>query len=162
MRLVRLAGAILLALALTQSNAPVLADADLTALVNAAYFPRTESAQLHDIAHQRAVEISSDFSHNGMRPGVAEVIAYNSGFPDPIAHLISQWQGSPPHDAILNDRNLTLIGCGTYFDGVTTWAACVLSASDTRPSSGPPNVTNPPIPITTPAPLLPNTATEEP
>ena len=79
------------------SPLPVYSDNDLTALVNAAFLPRTESAELHDIAHQRAVEISTDFSHNGIRAGTAEVLAWNSGYADPIAEVLSGWAGSPTH-----------------------------------------------------------------
>ena len=155
----RLAGAILLALALPGST---VADSGLTGLVNSAYLPRTESTALHDIAHQRAVEISSDFSHNGQRSGTAEVIAYNSGFADPVGHVLGQWQGSPPHDAILSDPSLTLIGCGSYFDGVTTWFACLLATGSTQPPATPPAPPDGTEPAPTPAPLLPNTATRTP
>jgi hypothetical protein len=67
--------------------APVRADTGLTAAVAAAYFPRSVDAGLHAIAHERVVEISacgSCFDHDGMRAGTAEVIGYDSGYPDPI------------------------------------------------------------------------------
>jgi hypothetical protein len=111
---------------------PVLSDSGLTALVNAAYLPRTEDPAMHEIAHQRAVEIASDWSHNGMRDGTAEVLAYNQGFSDPVSKAISQWQGSPTHAAILSDPSYTRIGCAEYVtsDG-THWFACVLAAEPT-------------------------------
>ena len=44
---------------------PVLSDSDLTAAVNAAFIPRTEDPALHELAHQRALEASVNFSHTG-------------------------------------------------------------------------------------------------
>jgi hypothetical protein len=108
---------------------PALSDDGLTGLVNSAYLPRAEDPALHDIAHQRAVEISTDWSHNGRREGTAEVLAYNSGFADPASKALSQWQGSPTHHAILSDPTYTRLGCGSHQtpDG-THWFACVLAA----------------------------------
>jgi hypothetical protein len=150
---------------------PVLSDGTLTALVNQAWLTRTEDPEMHEIAHQRAVEIASDWSHNGMRDGTAEVLAYNQGFSDPVSKAISQWQGSPTHAAILSDPSYTRIGCAEYVtsDG-THWFACVLSWGQEKtpgePSAQPAEVAVPasPNPITpTPPPvLLPNTATEAP
>jgi hypothetical protein len=142
---------------------PVLSDSGLTALVNAAYLPRTEDALMHDIAHQRAVEIASDWSHNGMRDGTAEVLAYNQGFADPVSKAISQWQGSPTHAAILSDPSYTRIGCAEHVtsDG-THWFACVLAAEPVGAARTPnptPVGSTPTSGATTPAPvLLPNTA----
>ena len=108
---------------------PMLSDEGLTALVNAAYFLRTEDPELHAIAHQRAVEVSTDWSHNGIRPGTWEVLAYNAGFTDPASKAVEQWQGSPTHDAILSDTRLDLIGCGSHQTADGTWYfACVLAA----------------------------------
>jgi hypothetical protein len=119
---------------------PVISDSGLTALVNSTYVQRTEDAVMHDIAHQRAVEIASDWSHNGMRDGTAEVLAYNSGFADPIAKAISQWQGSPSHAAILSDPSYTRIGCAEHVTDGTHWFACVLAAGPSpasMPTPGP-------------------------
>lgn len=135
---------------------PAKADTGLTQLINAAYLPRTEDAELHEIAHQRAMEIASDFSHEGMRSGTAEVLALNEGYADPIAHVLSQWQGSPDHDAILSDPSYTRIGCAEFIDGTVHYFACVLAANASQPTSAPPNVTNPPESSTSP--VLPNTA----
>jgi hypothetical protein len=106
---------------------PVISDSGLTALVNSTYVHRTEDASLHDIAHQRAVEIASDWSHNGMRAGTAEVLAYNSGFADPVSKAIDQWAGSPSHAAILSDPSYTRIGCAERVTDGTHWFACVLA-----------------------------------
>ena len=158
----------------------VYSDSDLTGLVAGAYFPRTESAELHAIAHQRAVEIAQPggWCHCGQRSGTAEVLAYNAGYADPVSHAVQQWLGSPSHHAILSDPAFREIGCGSHFDGETYWAACVLTWGDSPPPQAP--VPAPPaeVPSPTPTPddagmsdtfrhsptpapvLLPNTATE--
>jgi hypothetical protein len=129
---------------------PVLSDGTLTALVNQAWLTRTEDASLHDIAHQRAVEIASDWSHNGQRPGTAEVLAYNQGFADPASKAI---------------------GCAEDDTGNISWFACVLAGEPVEAARTPnptpvgaiPTAGATPPPQVTPAPvLLPNTATEEP
>jgi hypothetical protein len=140
---------------------PVLSDVTLTALVNQTWLTRTEDASLHDIAHQRAVEIASDWSHNGMRAGTAEVLAYNSGYADSISKAISQWLGSPTHDAILSDPSYTRIGCAEYVtpDG-THWFACVLAAEPVGAARTPnptPVGSTPTSGATPPPVLLPNT-----
>lgn len=127
--------AIGLLLVLTTSTAR--ADADLTSIVNVAYPPRTSEATLHEIAHQRAVEIASDFSHNGQRDGTAEVLAWNSGFDDPVTNVLNQWLRSPEHDAILTNPVYTKIGCGSYTtDDGRYFAACVLTAPQSAESVG--------------------------
>jgi hypothetical protein len=150
-----------IALALLKPQ-PVLSDGTLTALVNSTYVQRTEDASLHDIAHQRAVEIASDWSHNGMRDGTAEVLAYNSGFADPIAKAISQWAGSPTHAAILSDPSYTRIGCAEHVTDGTHWFACVLAAEPTGAARTPnptPVGSTPTSGATTPPPVpLPDTA----
>ena len=130
---------------------PVLSDVDLTAAVNQAFLPRTEDPYLHDLAHKRAAEIAQDFSHDGMV--TAEVLAWNQGFADPVGEAVSQWLGSPDHAAILNDRSLVTIGCGSVTtDDGRYFAACVFGQAE-------PTVTVPAPPAgTEPAPLLPNTA----
>ena len=153
---------------------PVLSDSDLTAAVNAAFLPRTEDPALHELAHQRALEASVNFSHTGAT--TAEVLAYNSGFSDPIATVISQWIGSPAHAALLSDPSFTSIGCGavTTPDGRYV-AACLLAQEkkEPPPPDQPPPTTVGGVPIAdgsvSPAtdggrgtdsstPLLPNTA----
>ena len=143
---------------------PVLSDSDLTQAVNAAFIPRTEDPALHELAHQRALQASVDFSHTGAT--TAEVLAYNSGFADPIATVISQWLGSPAHAALLSDPSFTSIGCGavTTSDG-TYYAACLLgvSVSITDGNSSlqqPTTDSTPPVTVQSPPPIghLPNTA----
>jgi hypothetical protein len=158
---------------------PVLSDGTLTALVNQAWLTRTEDAAMHEIAHQRAVEIASDWSHNGMRDGTAEVLAYNQGFSDPVAKAISQWAGSPTHAAILSDPSYTRIGCAEHVTDGTHWFACVLARPiPTEPTPAPtvaggggsgtvtgeaPGASGDNTTHRTPPPvLLPNTATEAP
>lgn len=152
---------------------PARSDTDLTALANTVV-TRAESAELHDIAHQRAVEIASDFSHNGQREGTAEILAYNQTGP---ARALEQWLGSPPHLAILLDPNLRLVGCGSHTSDGLYFAACVFTAGEpiavartptptpvgATPTAGatapaPPAGTEP-APTPSPPVLLPDTAT---
>ena len=114
----------LVLVALTPSS--VLSDADLTQAVNVAFLFRTEDPALHELAHQRALEASVNFSHVGAT--TAEVLAWNQGMTDPVSTVVRQWLESPAHFAILMDPTLTLIGCGsvTTSDGRYT-AACLLS-----------------------------------
>lgn len=151
------------------------ADTSLTGAVGAAYFQRTESTDLHNLAHRRAVEVSTNWSHDGRRADTWEVLAYNQWHEDPIASAIRQWQGSPTHDVILENRSLTQIGCAEYVSpDQTHWFACVLLPAaepvevvsspkpvpvGSSPTSG--ATTDPvPPPRTEPAPVLvlPNTA----
>ena len=115
----------LVLVALTPSS--VLSDADLTQAVNAAFLFRTEDPALHELAHQRALEASVNFSHVGAT--TAEVLAWNQGMTDPVSTAVRQWLESPAHFAILMDPTLTLIGCGsvTTSDGRYV-AACLLAA----------------------------------
>jgi hypothetical protein len=102
-----------------------------------------------ELAQRRAIEVSSDFSHAGWVAGTAEVLAWNSGSPDPAATTLAQWQGSPDHWAILTDPQYTLIGCGAHQVAERLYVACVLAA-------GPAPTPNPPVIA------LPNTALEAP
>lgn len=126
-----LIGRVLIGLVLTISIAtPVLADASLTAAVAGAYLPRAEDATLHSIAHERVVEISACptcFTHDLMRPGMAEVLAMNIGVDDPIGHVIATWGASPVHNGILSDAGWTRIGCAERAIGSTHWFVCVLA-----------------------------------
>ena len=114
---------------------PVLSDSDLTAAVNAAFLPRTEDPALHELAHQRALEASVNFSHTGAT--TAEVLAYNSGFSDPIATVISQWIGSPAHAALLSDPSFTSIGCGAVTTPDGRYVAACLLAQGSSPVEQP-------------------------
>lgn len=146
---------------------PVLSDSDLTQAVNAAFLPRTEDPALHELAHQRALQASLDFSHTGAT--TAEVLAYNSGFADPIATVISQWLGSPAHAALLSDPSFDLLGCGSVTVNGTYYAACLMgvSVSITDGNSSlqqPTTDSTPPVTVQSPPPIghLPNTAMRTP
>lgn len=128
------------------SAARVSADTGLTSAIATAYFPRYDDADLHAIAHARVAElVACDcLSHDGMRPGTAEVIAYNQGFANPIAEAVKQWRTSPEHDAILGNRAYGRIGCAEQVANGVHWFACVLTFGALPPA---------PAPV-----LLPNTA----
>lgn len=117
----RLSLALLLLLLLP---APTAADPDLTAQV---LIPgRVEDASLHDIAHARAYEASLNWSHDGMRPDTAEILAQG---PDPV----TQWLASPPHAAILADPYWNRVSCGTY----DIISACVFTHAEPEPTPAP-------------------------
>lgn len=122
-------------LALVLIASTTRADVTLEAAVNAVTIEHAPDNRLHDIAHQRAVEIVTDFSHAAIRPGTAEVLAWNFGQPDPAAHVVQQWLTSPVHLAILTDPAYTLMGCATHTVGGALYAACVLATSLTPVSS---------------------------
>jgi hypothetical protein len=109
---------------------PARADVGLTSAVAGAYFPRSVDADLHAIAHERVLQVSacdSCMNHDGMHAGTAEVLAYNSGYPDPIAEAILAWQGSSVHDGILSNRDYGRIGCAERTVGSKHWFVCVLA-----------------------------------
>jgi hypothetical protein len=146
---------------------PVLSDVDLTQAVNSAFLARAEDPALHDLAHQRALEASVNFSHVGAT--MTEVLAWNQGMADPVSTVITQWLESPAHLAILSDPRFDRIGCGsvTTSDG-RYFAACTLSRGEAPPAGTQsiPSVKEPSEPATatadrTPA-LLPNTALRTP
>ena len=117
----------------------VYSDTDLTGLVNSAYFPRTESAELHELAHQRAqyqvaysggvCDGDGSLTHEGLT--THEVLACNGSGPE---RAVQQWIASPTHHAILADPSLSLIGCATApgSDG-SLFYACVLVPSNPPP-----------------------------
>ena len=152
-RAVIVVGILAIALAVPPSSA-VRADPGLTSAIATAYFLRYEDADLHAIAHQRVEELAACdcLTHDGMRSGTAEVIAYNSGMPDAISAVVGGWQGSPAHNAILSDGSYGRIGCAELVAEGTHWFACVLTFGALPPAP-------------TPAPqggyLLPNTALPE-
>lgn len=153
--IVRLGAFLLITLVVTTGNAQ--ADPALESAVNATFPTRTQDARLHELAHQRAVEIASDFNHNAAR--YAEVIAWNEGYPDPVSRVIHQWLNSPDHAAILLDPRMSLIGCGTHVEGDRTFAACLLAAgsapdgdAETTPTGATP-VPIAPAPAPTSAPV---------
>lgn len=123
----RLVLAVAVVLAITT---PVSADGGLTGAVAGAYFPRTVDAGLHSIAHQRVLEISACptcMTHNLMRAGTSEVLAYNFGSADPIGDAVRGWQGSAVHNGILSSGSLGSIGCAQAVVGATSYFVCVLA-----------------------------------
>jgi hypothetical protein len=118
---------------------PAQADGGLTEAVASAWFPRTVDADLHAIAHERVAEISacgSCMDHNGMRSGTAEVLGYNAGFANPIAHMVDDWASSATHDGILSDRSYGRIGCAERVAGNEHWFVCVLATGGSIGGSG--------------------------
>ena len=117
---------------------PVQADTGVTDAVAAAYFPRTVDSGLHAIAHERAAELSACacLEHDGIRPGTAEVLAWNSGEANPGGNAVQQWMNSPVHDGILSDSSYGLIGCAEVVSGAVHWFACVLAAGPLPAQSG--------------------------
>ena len=114
---------------------PAAADDGLTGAIAAAYFPRYIDADLHAIAHERVAELAACdcLDHDGMRSSTAEVIAFNSGASDPVGTVVTQWQESPGHDAILANRSYGRIGCAELVAGGTHWFACVLTWGELPP-----------------------------
>jgi hypothetical protein len=131
---------------------PVRADGALTAAVAGSYFPRTEDAGLHSIAHQRVAEISACatcMNHSLMRGGTAEVIAFNFGSADPIGGAVAGWRGSATHNAILSNTSYGRIGCAQTTVGVTSYFVCVLAPGPLP--AGAPAVAAAPAPVAGPA-----------
>lgn len=142
-RIVRLGAALLLLLVLTERTD---ADADLTSLV---LIPgRVEDPSLHDTAHARAYEASINYSHDGMRPDTAEILAQG---PDPV----TQWLASPPHAAIIVDPYWNRVACGTY----ANVSACVFTHAEPIQPTPAPAVAPTPVPAPTPEPLVPQANT---
>ena len=112
------------------------ADPELTSLV---LIPgRIEDPALHDIAHARAYAASLNWSHDGMRPDTAEILAQG---PDPV----TQWLASPPHAAIIVDPYWNRVSCGTY----DYFSACVFTHAEPVPTQAP----NTPAPAVAPTPV---------
>ena len=170
LRLVGLTGflvALMLFLTLARPPFRVYSDPDLTSLVAAAYFPRTET--LHALAHERAefqvaysggVCDSDALTHDGLT--THEVLACNYIGPE---RAVEQWQGSITHHAILSDPTLNTIGCGSAAGLDGAWFfACVLAAEpvEAARTPNPTPVGSIPTSGATPQPtpaLLPDTAT---
>ncbi len=107
----------------------VRADSGLTGAVAATFLVRNVDAGLHEIAHARVAEISAagGLEHDGMRPGTAEVLAWNAGDANPVGNAVSQWIESPTHNAILSNASYGRIGCAEAVVAETHWFACVLA-----------------------------------
>ena len=105
------------------------ADDGLTDAVASAFLVRHVDAGLHEIAHARAAEIAAtgEMTHDGMRSGTAEVLAYNRGVQDPIANAVGQWIDSDLHRGILSDGSYGNIGCAEAVAGDMHWFVCVLT-----------------------------------
>ena len=118
--------------------APARADSGLTAAVAATWFPRTEDAGLHEIAHQRAEELRACrcLDHSGMRAGTAEVLYSSTGYSNPVQPAIVKWAGSTTHNAILSNTSYGRIGCAATSSGATSWLVCVLAAGPLPAWSG--------------------------
>lgn len=142
------------ALVATPPGGRASADPGLTASIASVYFLRYEDAGLHAVAHERVAELAACecLEHEGMRAGTAEVIAFNSGFADPVSRVIGTWRNSPAHDAILGDRGYGRIGCAALLADGTTWFACVLAPGALPPQPAPAAPSSP-APM-----LLPDTA----
>jgi hypothetical protein len=116
----------------------VQADSGLTGAVAAAFLVRNVDAGLHEIAHARVGEISAagGLEHDGMRPGTAEVLAWNMGDANPVGNAVSDWIGSPTHNAILSNASYGRIGCAEAVVAETHWFACVLAEGPLPPQAG--------------------------
>lgn len=121
-------GVILLGSTLTTAGS-ARADSGLTDAVAAAFLVRHVDAGLHEIAHARVAEVAAAgrLTHDGMRPGTAEVLAYNEGVANPVANAVGQWIDSDLHRGILSDGSYGNIGCAETVAGGRHWFACVLT-----------------------------------
>lgn len=133
-----------LILAVTFSlSAPVRAASSIYSDITAATgITRTISSSLAAYAQKRSVQIVTDFSHDQWCCNDAEIIDWNSGYPDPLLEAIIQFMGSPEHRAILLDRGLTQIGCGSTYQSSTrrTYIACEFRRAATAPITPPKHV----------------------
>lgn len=135
------------------------ADDGLTGRVASAFLLRTVDPGLHAIAHDRVAELADCqcLEHDRARAGTAEVLAMNTGMPDPVGSAVQQWIGSAPHHAILADGTYGLIGCAEAVTGGTHWFACVLLPGPLPPQPPPPAPVTPsvapvPVPVVVEAP----------
>jgi hypothetical protein len=121
---------VLAAILLLSTAGAAQADAGLTDAVADAFLVRTVDPGLHDIAHARVAELAAtgELSHDRMRPGTAEVLAFNEGAANPVAHAVGQWIGSSFHRGILSDGSYGRIGCAELVADGTHWFACVLAS----------------------------------
>ena len=118
----------------------VRADGGLTDAVAAAFLVRTVDPALHDIAHARVAELAAagELTHDGMRPGTAEVLAWSEGVANPISNAVNQWIGSSFHRGLLSDGSYGRIGCAELVADGVHWFACVLASGPlpAQPGSG--------------------------
>jgi hypothetical protein len=127
------------------SSSPAVAGTSLESRIQTATgIVRAVDTGLQARAQQRAVEIQTNFGHCCLNGNEAEVIAWNAGFADPLAQLVSAWLASPEHSAILRDPAYRSIGCATALAGTRTYGVCILAA------------------VVAPPAVIPNTAMEQP
>lgn len=99
---------------------------------------RAATPWLVSLAQKRSAELVTDFSHNGWPGTTDEVIAWNSGYADPLAAAVVAWMASPDHRAILVDPSLNEIGCGWTVSGSRTYVACeLIHATGASPTATP-------------------------
>lgn len=168
--------ALLVTLMMLMSISFVSASSGLEAQVSSVFgINRTVSGDAQALAAQRAVQVVTDWSHNGVPAGYAEVIAKNTDLAGGMVRAVNQWLTSPPHAAILSDSRYTQIGCAAHVDGGWYYAVCLLpwgtattdsGAADSGSAGGTGNNQNTvtPAPTRSPEPqvtitLLPNTST---
>lgn len=117
---------------------------------------RTWDGNLAGLAQQRANEVTVTWGHREMPElwgyNWGEVIAVNSGYTDPYALAVSQWQNSPPHWAILTTPAYHYIACA---EAVTDRHYIVCLFTDR--AFGSVSIVGPPI-----VEVIPDTALEEP
>lgn len=101
----------------------------LLLIISVTGIARTTDPILTIVAERRVIEVQTNWSHEGKPPDVAEVLAFNSGYKDPLTQALLQWQGSPDHWDILTNTTYTRIGCASDLakDGATTFVVCELS-----------------------------------
>lgn len=99
---------------------------------------RTVTPWLVSLAQMRSAELVTDFSHDGWPGTTDEVIAWNSGYADPLSAAVTDWMASPDHRAILVDSSLNEIGCGWTVSGSRTYVACeLIHATGASPTATP-------------------------
>ena len=134
----------------------------LSLIVAATGIPRTVDADLTALAQQRAIEITTVYSHrylqelnNGKWLLWGEILGFNGGFDDPAAAIVDGWMTSPEHRAILTDPRFDSIGCGAT-QVLTRWYfACILADAPGTATAEPPPPTQPTQPPASAAPTEP-------
>lgn len=139
----------LLAAMLLASAAPSSAAATLESRIQAATgIVRVVDVGLQARAAVRAIEIQTDFNHCCLEPDEAEVIAWNSGYADPLGQLVIAWLDSGPHAAILIDPYWHSIGCATAVKGERIYGVCLFRGDPAFDTPGDPGLVPGTIPDT--------------
>lgn len=155
-RTVALLAALVLAL-----SAPVAAgETSLEARIQAVTgITRVVDLSLQARAAGRVVQIQTEWGHCCLSYGESEIIAWNSGYEDPIGQLILGWLGSEPHRATMFSARYDRIGCATSYLAPRTYGVCIFAESAiTDPPPGPEPAPAPPPEPTPPVLGLPDTA----